>query len=461
MRRISYRLPLIVLVLDLIVLAVFFYCIPWMRRPFEFLFIATGILGLITAIAVRNNWVRNAAIMVFMLSLAGFGLEMAQKVWNITELFEPPPVQAAGGGEASPYGWNARESSTWLAARARAREELGDSEAFHDAFAGDIFQGRDRGGLWSRRSRGGSKEDVTEALKNPYVEGPPLGFELAPDNLIRHYCRDRESGAMLWDGECAVNAHGFRETRGGGADAETVLFLGCSVTFGYGLSDDQTTAHHFSEAFDFSKRVLNFGVSNYGTHHALRELETNLHAGRAGVNPERVVAVYYGLIDDHANRVMKPASPATPRYRLENGRAVYAGSYDEHFVAGRLAIMLDRSRIYPVLKDKFLRKGDAAGGSYKWQLTQALMAEMDRICRQRYGVGLTVVYWGSDPAVEAGIRANGMELIPVSDALGEDWSRLAILFSLADGHPNAHANRLLGRHLGRLREKAAATTENN
>ena len=451
----------VVLGFDAAALAVFFYLIPGMRRPLEFLFITTAVLGLATAVAVGSTAVRSAALLVLVLSLTLFGLEMAQKVWNITEIFEPEPVHTAGGGgEASPYAWNTRDSATWLAVREKAKAELDDPEAFVDDFAGDVFAG-EASERWTRRSRGGSKEDVTEARKAPYDEGPPLGFELAPSNLIRHYCRDRAGGAMLWDGVCAVNADGFRETRGGGGDAETALFLGCSVTFGYGLSDHQTTPYAFSEGYGFGMRVLNFAVSNYGAHHALRELETNHHAGRANVDPLKVVAVYYGLIDDHANRVMKPSSPATPRYRLEDGRAVYAGSYDDHPVFGRLAIMMDRSRIYPVLKDKMLRKTDAAAGGYKWELTHAILAEMDRICRDRYGVGLTVVYWGETPAVIEGIRRNGIALIPVSDALGTDWRKLAIKFSLADGHPNAYANRLLGRHLWRLREKADVLTDNN
>ena len=444
---------------DVAVLGVFFYLIPWMRRPLEFLFATAGVLALITVIAAGRGGLRNFSVTVFVLCWTLFGLEMVQRKWNITEIFEPEPEVRVG--VPNEYAWSARQSPTYLAARERAKKELGDPEAFTDVFAGDVFKDRDKGGLWERRSKGGSKEDVTVALRHPYLEGPPLGFELTSDNLIRHYCLDRESGTMLWDGSSTINGAGFRETRGNPDADEAFLFLGCSVTYGYGLSDDQTTAYQFNAGYGFEKRALNFAVSNYGTHHALRELELNYHGQRAGLDASRVRGVYYGLIDDHPNRVVKPASPSTPRYRMENGRAVYAGTYTDSPVLGRLAIMMDRSRIYPALRDKFLRKEAGGTDAYKWQLTYAILKEMDRICRERYGVGLTVIYWGNISGVPEKIRAEGIEVVPVGDAFGEDWERVAIKFSLADGHPNAYANRLLGQYLWRLRETGGDQTITN
>jgi hypothetical protein len=315
-------------------------------------------------------------------------------------------------------------------------------------FPGDIFAGSDKSRLWIERSRGGMSETVVEAEREPYLDGPPLGFELAPSNTIRHSRHDRKSGRILYDGVCTTNEHGFRTTRGNDAAEATFIFLGCSVTFGYGLSDDQTMPHRFSESLLFGQRVLNLAVSNYGPHHALRELETNRHAGRAGVNPEKVKAVFYGLIDDHARRAVHPSTPSTPRYVLESGVLRNAGNFMDSPLWGRLSLMMARSRVYPALRDKF-----AAGESeYKWELTYAILSEMDSICRVRYGVGLTVVYWDENPEVMKRMEEAGIHTIDVNAAFdGEaSWRAWPVKYCLFDGHPSAYANMRLGRYLAGL-----------
>lgn len=449
----------IALLFDAVVLCVFFYRIPEMKRPLEFLCITTGILGVSTAFAAGEGRLRNLSLLVVVLSGTLFGLEMAQKVFNITEIFESAPDRPVA--MENDHSWNPRSSPEYLAVRERAIQEMGDHEGLRQDFAGDVFHDRDKSSLVVKKSRGGTKLDMVEALREPYVEGPPLGFELTPDNLIRHSCRDRASGIMLWDGYCTVNSHGFRETRGDADAAETVIFLGCSVTFGYGVSDDQTTPHHFNAGYDFNKRVLNFAASNYGPHQALRELELDYHASRAGVRPERVVAVYYGLIDDHANRVVRLDVAAAPNYVLRGGRAVFAGHRTENPVLGRFSLMLDRSRIYPVMRDKLMRKWHALDGDYRWELTHAILAEVDRTCRERYGVGLTVVYWNEDPRVEARLRNAGIAVVRVANAFGEEWKKYPVLYNLADGHPSAYSHRLLGEYLYRLRENQVPETNNN
>lgn len=193
---------------------------------------------------------------------------------------------------------------------------------------------------------------------------------------------------------------------------------------------------------------MNISRSNAGPHQSLRELELEHAIGKAGVTRDRVRAVVFTLIDDHANRVVHPNYPQAPYYRLEDGEAVYRGTFAESQQYGKVRLMLGRSRVFPPLADRLSRRGGQ--DSYKWRLTYAILARMDSICRERYGVGLTVLYWDETPKVLGALERLNIRTVRLSDALGADWRDMAIQFLLYDGHASAYANRRVGEVLHQL-----------
>ena len=447
----------LILLFDLAALAVFFVLIPQMRRPFEALMAVLFCLGVLSVAVIRNRAARNLSLVVVVVAATVFGLEMAEKKWEITGLLDDPPRETPGaarsgaagngGGTGAPaYRWNAHSTAQYLAVKDRARADGLDPEALADRFAGDVFVAAGRKPGWVSKTRSGGKAVSWEGLKEIYVHGEPLGYELAPDNIIRHRCRDLDSGRTVSDACYRVNAAGFRETRGD-PDGDVHVFLGCSLTFGFGLSDDETLPHHFSEAGGFRHRVLNLGVNDYGPHQALRDLQLDMHLGRAGVDPSRVKSVVFTFFDDHARRAESPHYPGAPRFVLEGGVLRHAGVVENSFVGGRLAMLADRGRIYPALRARILARRGAAGDEYRWNLVHAILEEIDRICRERYGVGMTVVYWNNDPRVRERFSRAGIDHVCVDDVFEADWRRYFIKYGIYDGHPSSYANRLLGRHL--------------
>ena len=427
---------------DAAALGTLYYQIPNIRRPLEVLLFVLAVLCAVTAFAAGPRRLRNFLVAGTSVFATLFFLEFGQKYFDLQGLFQRRPEAALAPAISAPDSWTWKNTEEYLEVKRRAVAE--GVLPPDDDFAGDIFA--DKNNLVVRIHAGGDL--VTESLKPSYIIGPPLGCEFAPDNRIRFYARHRPSGTMLFDGAISINEYGFRETRGNPDSDETYIFLGCSVTFGYGLSDHQTMPHYFSEAAGFEKRVVNFALSGYGVHQALRELETDLHASRAGLDPSQVKGVFFSLIDGHASRMEFPRYTAAPYYVLRNGRPVFAGSYMEHKAlsgSSRLDILVARSRTRFLQERLF--SGDDGKMEKLWEITLAMLGEMNRLCLEKYGVPLTVVYWNNHPPALEKFAEWGMPVIKVEEAFAAQGDYKAVKYMLHDTHPSPYANEVLGRHV--------------
>lgn len=448
MRKATIQSTLVALAADAVVLAVYWYFIPELKRPFEGLMAVVFGLSAATAAAAKPAWLKSAAIFAAALAACIFGLEMAQKFFNIANLFEKN--QALAQGTPSRYSYNGMETASYFAAIDRALEDGIDPAVFNADFAGDVFAGVPESELRVRTTRRGDRlERMISVRESPYIRETPLGVELRPSFKFREVAEGETVRRTVWDGVTTTTDFGSRHVRCNEESPDVYLFMGCSMMFGMNLSDHQTTPYFFSEAHGFDKRVINTAVGGNGPHHALRDLELNLRPGRAGVRDSQVRGVYYWLLGDHAKRVNSVFPPGSPRYALENGKAVYKGTFADTDDFGRWGIMMSRSRIYPLLRDKLLRKsntGDLA-------LLHAVMAEMHRICLERYGVPLTVLTWDVSPATDRALREMGVRLVPAADVFGSDWVEKGVLYRLPDSHATVYANRLIGQYLYALDQR--------
>lgn len=436
------------LAFDAVVIGVYWYVIPMLKRPLEGLMVVLTVLGIVTTVAARSRkWLPGASMIVVSIAVAILCVEMAEKFFHVTSFFENKPSMRVG--EGGKYAWDIFTPATYISAKDAALNDGIDPEALKDDFAGDVFE---RLGIEKLRVRRQTRGDRTEVLEcaseeSPWLRDPPLGSELRPGNMFRTYCRDEDTERMLYDGVCNTGPYGFRMTKGDDGADETFVFMGCSFTFGMNLSDHQTLPSYFSGRQGFRKRVINLGVGGNGPHHSLRDLELNYRLGRAGVKNAEVKAVIFSYLDIHQPRVTSPTPELSPRYVLENGRAVYKGTFSDTGELGRLRILLLRSRIFPVIMKKL------SGGRNEFELTMAILEEMHRICGERYGIPLTVVYWDDDSATLARLESMGVRLVRVSGAFEKNWREMSIKYLLFDGHPAAYANSRLAEHLFAVLEK--------
>jgi len=434
-----------VVLFDAVALSVFYYHIPTIRRPLEVLLAILTVLCVITAVAAGPRRLRNALVVGTSVFATLFFLELGQKYINLSELLPRSPKAAAG--QTDPWSWknNPNIAAEYLEVKRRAiAEGILPPE---DDFAGDIFAGTDKSELVIATTITSTNiELIAEGIKPYNLNVPPLGSGPTPSNRVRTYARYHPTGTMLFDGAVSINEHSFRETRGNPDSDETYIFLGCSVTFGYGLSDHQTMPYYFSKAMNFEKQVMNFAFSGYGVHQALRDLETDYHASQAGLDSRKVKGVFFGLIDGHILRMDDTRYTKSPYYILRNGRPVYAGSYAEHTglsVLSRLNILLERSRSYQSFRG---RLGWIRDQKF-WEITLAMLGEMNRLCMEKYGVPLTVIYWDNhQPALDK-LAEQGMPVVKVKEGFADQGDYKAIKYMLFDFHPSAYANEVLGRYV--------------
>jgi hypothetical protein len=130
--------------------------------------------------------------------------------------------------------------------------------------------------------------------------------------------------------------------------SQRVNMLGCSITFGEGVADDQTMAYHAQQSVP-GITFKNYGIHGYGMHHAVAILESNRDTSGA-VN--LVVTAPW-----HAERSACVPSFAlgSPRYRLSSDATGGPAEVVRDGVCGGipyypLARVLSLSKVYGLVK---------------------------------------------------------------------------------------------------------------
>lgn len=161
--------------------------------------------------------------------------------------------------------------------------------------------------------RGALAVRLERLLPDPLeTDDPILGTRLVPG------VHDREGDALY-----TINADGLRigpTPVPGVEQTACVLFLGCSFTFGVGVSDDQTFAYLVQVKTNGEVLTRNFGVGGSAPHYALAQLETGMIERAAHCTPTHAV---YLVLQHHAVRVSgKFAVRFGPKYVLQPGGEV-------------------------------------------------------------------------------------------------------------------------------------------
>jgi hypothetical protein len=442
---------LLAIALDVVILAYFWvHYVPVLRHPFDVLLVLLAILCAGTALVVKKSAPRGFLIALAAVSLTLFTLEMCQKYFNIVNAFSTVNIRAADN-TGDPYPWEHKNPASYLMALRQARRDGVDPEVLEkEHFPREVFSATEKESVLSYRDRLNGGMAVKEFIGSDQTVGPPLGFELVAGQMLREYITADPENTIVHDGAGQINSAGVRTTFGSNDSADDCyLFLGCSFTYGLLVDNDRTLPYYFLQQSDFTVRVVNLGVCGYGPNQVYLDFSLAKRLEKSEIDPTKVKGVFYGLIDDHANRVVMPAKADAPYYEMENGKPVFKGSYRKYMEGrGRLARMMDHSRIYPVFKERLVDRISPGDLSNKWRVTAALLEEIDLLCRERYGVPLTVVYWDEDTSVMRLLESHRLRTIPVSDAFGEDWRQDSrIKYFLYDYHPSANAYKLLGRYL--------------
>lgn len=236
-----------------------------------------------------------------------------------------------------------------------------------------------------------------------------------------------------------IDARGHRRTPGAPrGERPSVLFLGGSFTFGHGVEDHEVFPALLQQRWP-ERRVLNAGVSAYGTAQALLVLRDALDSDGS------IELVVYGFVTHHLKR------NAPGRDWLDT-LEYFGGRRNPHFVleGGRLEF---RGLADPE------RDGLPAGPELtqmEYDTTLELLREMSRLCRER-GIPLVAVY------LPDGTRAADFPLL-VAGVGGDSSVDLRDTVDYAsfrfphDSHLNAAGHRAISLALAPELQRRAALT---
>lgn len=288
---------------------------------------------------------------------------------------------------------------------------------------------------------------------------PILGFRPKPDTEV--VATATFEGQLVYRQVYHFDSTAARVTPPAPPDADTFLFMGDSFTFGQGLADDEALASQFAKVRDLKVHAVNLGVPGYGPNHVLRAFEAGLLDRYAD---KHVKAVILWIIPAHLARVTGDGSwlGSSPRYVLEGDKPHYTGTFDQYRIRNPLA------GLKFLLGEQFAFV-DAIGKRQRQQeqseLLVAIIARLQVLAREKFGVPLVIVYSWPDERSKPGhgdstieqpvlvgvlkrIRALGAPMISV-DVLTNNMDTSRILIP-HDGHPTAFTNELVTRELNRL-----------
>ena len=207
-------------------------------------------------------------------------------------------------------------------------------------------------------------EFVSTSDKAFYYRHPVLGYAPTPNNVIKH--NEAYSDGHHLQATYTINSDGLRIACPPAQEEkiydESVIFFGCSFTFGEAVNDDETLPYLFGKYSDWNYRVYNFGFEGYGPHQMLAALKNGIVTNIVQESPK--VIVYHGIMD-HVYRVAGGHSwiKYGPKYALQNGDLVQVGHFDDDktpFVERQLLKSFVYKKIADGLSRKMLSEQEAA-----------------------------------------------------------------------------------------------------
>lgn len=257
----------------------------------------------------------------------------------------------------------------------------------------------------------------------------------SPNPRIGHVHRPNSS-MRLMGVPVEINSDGLRDEEYPvqRSDAYRVIFLGDSLTFGWGVKQEETFHHLLEERLGETSptEILNFGTGNYNTE---QEVELFLEKGLK-YRPDKVVLFYF--IND---------AEVTP----VKSKLWFLG-YSElvSFYWSRINSMMNNYFPSKSFKDYYSSLYEE--GAPGWSSSKAALLELEQTCLEQ-GIELQVVllpelhdtkneiFAGVYGALSAFLAQNAIDHVDLSGLFRDQENPIDLWVSLDDAHPNAIAHR--------------------
>ena len=209
----------------------------------------------------------------------------------------------------------------------------------------------------------------------------------------------------------------------------SILFLGCSFTFGSGLSFDESFVGQFANIPSINYQVVNLGIPAYGTDQSYLALKRHMKRFNTKI-------VIYTFIDEHIKRngnydrrMLFPDArfPGTkPLFKLDSQNNIFLAKspklYTEYY----------HSRFLDLLRKRIGMKLGVFPPSPE-DLTLALILEQKNYC-EKYNVKYYVINWNG--ILKESLSENKIDFIDVPMLAPPGFNELV-------GHPDSKASSVI------------------
>ncbi len=283
----------------------------------------------------------------------------------------------------------------------------------------------------------GGRKHVLMSSKNWKGRGAELGF--TPDSSRRHELF--VDGKKIYDVTYHIDERGLRKTINPTASNSTIHLYGCSDTFGFGLSDDQTLSSQLSEKLG-QVRVENHGVPGTGGS-VFYHLLTTKDLPRINARD----LIIYVASGDHLVRNVALAPPYLghlPEYAVSEGRPIYLGPFERN----SLKNFFRRTLLESSLVMRLLAHFDVEPPARARELNCALLSEAANTIRKKEADFLVLLHPNLHPG-ERQIFQECLSQLPAVNSLNVEWTpeKDKTHFIPFDEHPSQEGNAELAQLL--------------
>ena len=279
-------------------------------------------------------------------------------------------------------------------------------------------------------------------------DDPVLGYVLKPNT--RRRAAKYYDAETVYDVTCTVDADGLRVSPPSRTDCtSSVLFFGCSNTYGEGVNDEQTMPYRVGVLTDGHFRIYNFGLHGYGPQHMLAMIEAGRVQSIVKEPPQH--AIYQALYPSHAYRAAgKRAWVRTgPRYTIDSsGAPVRHGSFSDSDWRSPVWLWLRSQIDKSSLGRRLLSLPGRLTAADERRFLAIVKASADLLEQEYPSVQFHVLIWTSDRSIIQRLSDKGMDVHDVGGfaATARRQEGSASLHP-ADPHPTPLVYTLIARYV--------------
>ena len=243
------------------------------------------------------------------------------------------------------------------------------------------------------------------------------------------------NNSTILDAHYTIGDKGFRLTpQKNNLNKEKVFnFFGGSFVFGWGLNDNETLPY-FSQTYFDEWKINNYGVSGYGIHQMLAQIE------KEGVNGDINILITHV---PHIPRATckRDYSFGTPKYILKKGKVIRSGFCNYGYlnflpIPRIVGSIINRSQIKILFNKILYRKNDIDKNGIELYL--AMIKKINHIINnnnKKFFLGYINNQSEIDKFILKNLNKNNINIIDLSLVESDKT------YKLTDGHPNKEANK--------------------